>query len=72
MICKVFYSELRFITLIKCDNVQEVYNLLVDLEEHLLQKLQAGVKLSEVYDAGVSYVQKAKPDILDNFTKNWG
>jgi nucleosome binding factor SPN SPT16 subunit len=44
----------------------------VDLEEHLLTTLQAGVKLSEVYEAGVEFVKKSNANLLDNFTKNWG
>ncbi|KAF4519024.1 hypothetical protein B566_EDAN009787 [Ephemera danica] len=46
--------------------------MLIELEEHLLTKLQAGVKLSELYESGVEFVQKSKPNLLDNFTKNWG
>ena len=52
--------------------LQAVYNVLVDLEEHLIEKLQAGIKLSELYEAGVAFVRKERPDLLDKFTKNWG
>lgn len=38
------------------DEIQNNYNFLLNLEEEVLKKLCAGTKLSEVYDAGVSYM----------------
>ncbi|XP_066141627.1 FACT complex subunit spt16 [Euwallacea fornicatus] len=54
------------------DEMQANYNFLLQFEEELLKKLQAGVKLSEVYEAGLSYVKKEKPNLVDNLTKNFG
>ncbi|KAL1500922.1 hypothetical protein ABEB36_006341 [Hypothenemus hampei] len=52
--------------------VQTNYNFLLQLEEELLKKLQAGVKLCEVYDCGIAFVKKEKPEMIDNLTKNFG
>ncbi|XP_060516810.1 FACT complex subunit spt16 [Cylas formicarius] len=54
------------------DVIQANYNFLLQVEEELLKKLQAGVRLSEVYETGVQYVKKEKPDLVDNLTKNFG
>lgn len=54
------------------DEVQNNYNFLVTVEEELLKKLQAGVKLCDVYDCGLSFVKKEKPNLADNLTKNFG
>ncbi|XP_068904164.1 FACT complex subunit spt16 isoform X2 [Tenebrio molitor] len=54
------------------EEVQNNYNFLVNLEEEVLKKLQAGTKLSEVYEAGYNYVKKEKPSLADNLTKNFG
>ncbi|XP_066250840.1 FACT complex subunit spt16 [Euwallacea similis] len=54
------------------DEMQANYNFLLQFEEELLKKLQAGVKLSEVYETGLSYVKKEKPNLVDNLTKNFG
>lgn len=40
--------------------------------EELLKKLQAGTKLSDVYNTGVDYTKKHKPDLVDKLTKNFG
>ncbi|XP_076674838.1 SPT16 homolog, facilitates chromatin remodeling subunit dre4 isoform X3 [Andrena cerasifolii] len=52
--------------------IEENYTFLLQLEEEILKKLVAGVKISEVYDAGVKYVKDEKPDMLDHLTKNFG
>lgn len=54
------------------EEVQNNYNFLLNLEEEVLKKLQAGVKLCEVYEAGIQYVKKEKPNLLENLTKNFG
>ncbi|CAG2061750.1 unnamed protein product, partial [Timema podura] len=54
------------------DEIQGNYTFLVNLEEELLKTLQAGTKLCDVYEAGVNYVKKEKPDIVDKLTKNFG
>lgn len=54
------------------DKIQEHYNFLLEMYEELLKKLQAGTKLSDVYNAGVDYTKKHKPDLVDKLTKNFG
>ncbi|KRT79094.1 Peptidase [Oryctes borbonicus] len=54
------------------DEIQNNYNFLLNLEEEVLKKLSSGTKLSEVYEAGVSYVKKEKADLIENLTKSFG
>lgn len=54
------------------DEIQANYNFLVDLEEELIKILQAGVKLCDVYQGGVDYTKKEKPNLIDNLTKSFG
>lgn len=42
------------------------------MEEQLLKTLQSGVKLSEVYEAGINFVKKEKSKLIDNLTRNFG
>lgn len=44
----------------------------MDLEEELIKNLQAGKKLCEVYEAGVNYTKKTKPELVDHLVKNFG
>ncbi|XP_026672343.1 FACT complex subunit spt16 isoform X1 [Ceratina calcarata] len=53
-------------------SIEDSYNFLLQLEEEIFKKLVAGVKISEVYEAGVKYVKDEKPDMLDHLTKNFG
>ncbi|XP_034175937.1 SPT16 homolog, facilitates chromatin remodeling subunit dre4 isoform X2 [Osmia lignaria lignaria] len=52
--------------------IEDNYNFLLQLEEEILKKLIAGVKISEVYETGVKYVKDEKPEMLDHLTKNFG
>lgn len=54
------------------DEIQGNYNFLVDLEEELLKTLQAGKKLCDVYNAGLEFAKKEKPQLVDKLTKNFG
>lgn len=54
------------------DDIQNNYNFLVNLEEVVIKELTAGTKLSDVYEAGVNYVKKEKPNLIENLTKNFG
>lgn len=54
------------------EEVQNNYNFLVTLEEEVLKKLTAGTKICDVYEAGVEFVKKEKPNLVDNLTKNFG
>lgn len=52
--------------------LQANYNFLLDLYEELLKKLQSGTKLCDVYNAGIEYTKKNKPNLVDKLTKNFG
>lgn len=54
------------------DEIQNNYNFLITIEEEIIKKLVANTKLSDVYEAGVNFVKKEKPNLLDNLTKNFG
>ncbi|KAK4879994.1 hypothetical protein RN001_008140 [Aquatica leii] len=54
------------------EQIQNNYNFLLNVEEEVLKKLQAGIKLSDVYEAGYSLVKKEKPNLIDNLTKSFG
>lgn len=54
------------------EEMQGNYNFLLQLQEELLKKLQPGTKLSEVYETGIDYVKKGKPNLVDSLTKNFG
>ena len=52
--------------------MQENYELLLKVEEEILNKLQHGVKLTEVYDAAVNLVKNEKKELVENLTKSFG
>ncbi|CAH0383891.1 unnamed protein product [Bemisia tabaci] len=52
--------------------IKDNYVFLCDLFEKLLTVLQAGTKLCDVYEAGVSFAKETKPDFVDHLTKNFG
>lgn len=52
--------------------LQENYNFLVALEEELLKVLVDGTALNAVYQAGIKYAEKEKPNLVANLTKNFG
>jgi nucleosome binding factor SPN SPT16 subunit len=52
--------------------LQEHYNFLIALEEELLKVLVDGAALNVVYQAGIKYAEKEKPDLVANLTKNFG
>lgn len=54
------------------DKVQENYNFVLNLEEEILKKLVHGTKLSAVYEAGIEYTKKEKPDLMDRLVKTFG
>lgn len=54
------------------DAIQENYNFVLNLEEELLKKLVPGTKLSDVYDTGVAFAKKEKPNLVDNLVKTFG
>merc|ERR1719410_3150984 len=52
--------------------VQDLYTYLVSLEELIISKLQAGTKLSSVYNAAMDNVKKEHPELVDKINKNFG
>ncbi|KAK2190440.1 hypothetical protein NP493_80g05043 [Ridgeia piscesae] len=54
------------------DEVQESYNLLLNVEEEIIKKLQHGTKLSDVYQAAVDVVKAEKPAYVEKMTKSVG
>lgn len=54
------------------DEVQANYNFLLDLEEELCKHLISGAKLSSVYEAGLVFAKKEKPNLVDNLIKTFG
>lgn len=54
------------------DGIQENYNFLLNLEEEILKLLVPGKKLSDVYEAGLSFAKKEKPGLVDALTKMFG
>lgn len=54
------------------EKIQENYNFVLNLEEEILKKLVSGTKLSEVYEAGLAFTKKEKPDLLERLVKTFG
>jgi len=51
---------------------QDLYEFLVSLQESVVNKLQDGEKLCDVYNHAVEMVKKSHPDLVDKMTKNIG
>ncbi|KAK7590876.1 hypothetical protein V9T40_002489 [Parthenolecanium corni] len=70
---KMYCSNIiRTLMVNPADSVQENYNFLVDLEEHLCGALKSGVRLCDVYNSGISFAKEKKPNLVENLTKNFG
>ncbi|XP_065221601.1 FACT complex subunit spt16-like [Planococcus citri] len=54
------------------DSVQENYNFLVDLQEHLISVLKSGTRLCDVYNSGIDFAREKKPSLVENLTSNFG
>ncbi|XP_062583012.1 FACT complex subunit SPT16-like [Saccostrea cucullata] len=54
------------------DKQQKDYDFLLKVEEEILNKLQDGTKLSEVYEGVVSFVKKQRSDLESKMTKSLG
>lgn len=48
------------------------YKILIALYAHVLQKLQHGAKLSDIWGSAVQWVRKVKPELEAHMTKNLG
>ena len=51
---------------------EEYYNFLLSLHEEVLNKLQHGVKLCDVYNDAVAFVEKSHKELVPKMTKNLG
>lgn len=51
---------------------KDIYTFLVDLQEHIIEKLKDGVKLSDVYTDGVTYATEHRKGLIENLTKTFG
>lgn len=51
---------------------KEIYSFLVNLQEHIIEKLRDGVKLSDVHNEGMNYATEHKRDLVKNLTKSFG
>lgn len=52
--------------------MKDNYEFLVDLEEHVLNSMKAGTKVSDVYKKGIEFVKSKKPHLESALTKNFG
>lgn len=50
----------------------EFYNFLLSLHDEVLAKLQHGVKLCDVYNDAVAFVEKSHKDLVPKMIKNLG
>ncbi len=51
---------------------ESVYNLLLNLQAEIVQKMKDGAVARELYQYALSYVKKHKPDLEKHFVKNIG
>lgn len=54
------------------EELQKIYEFLVKVEEEIINKLQHGTRLSEVYQAGMSMVKSEHPELEAKMTKTFG
>ncbi len=52
--------------------LQQTYEFLVSLEDHLLSELRDGVTLGSVYDSIVTKAKAERPEIVEKLTRNFG
>lgn len=51
---------------------ESVYNLLLNLQAEILQRMKDGSVARDLYQHALSYVKKHKPDLEKHFVKNIG
>lgn len=52
--------------------LQDVYSLLLETEEKIMDTLRPGVELCEVYNTAVEYVKSKRPELVDKMIKSLG
>jgi nucleosome binding factor SPN SPT16 subunit len=60
------------VTSIPYQEQESVYNLLLNLQAEILQRMKDGSVARELYQHALSYVKKHKPDLEKHFVKNIG
>ena len=65
-------GSLSYFGIVRIFCFQANYIFLLSVEEEILKALTAGAKLCDVYEAGVEFVKKEKPKLVDNLTKSFG
>ena len=51
---------------------ESVYNLLLNLQAEILQRMKDGFVAKDLYQHALSHVKKHKPDLEKHFVKNIG
>ena len=54
------------------EKIQSIYNLLVNVEDHIVAELKEGAKLCDIYKSAVAMVKDENEDLVDKLTKNFG
>ncbi|XP_050429833.1 FACT complex subunit spt16-like isoform X2 [Adelges cooleyi] len=54
------------------EEIQSNYEFLINLHDVLVSELKANNKLCNVYNSGLNYAKKQKPNLVDFLTKNFG
>lgn len=54
------------------DKQQKDYEFLLSVEDAIMEKLKEGEKMSAVYDHAISFVKKARPELVEKMTKTVG
>uniref|UniRef100_A0A915IGG8 FACT complex subunit n=1 Tax=Romanomermis culicivorax TaxID=13658 RepID=A0A915IGG8_ROMCU len=54
------------------EELQNIYSLLLDIEQKAIETMKPGAKFSDVYEACMALVQSKKPELVETFTKTLG
>ncbi len=52
--------------------MQDNYSFLQRVYEKVVERLREGVRLCDVYKAGLEMVERERPELKDHFTRNAG
>jgi len=70
---KSYCSNLiRTILVNPTEDIRSNYEFLINLQDFLISKLKSGTKLCDVYNSGLEFAKKEKPNLVDFLTKNFG
>lgn len=54
------------------EEIRSNYEFLISLQDVLMGKLKPGNKLCDIYNSGLEFAKKEKPNLVDLLTKNFG